>query len=166
MKKLFIVLFAASFITTASAQENKNEERRQMPNFDRTEMMVKELGLNAEQTEKVKALNEEYKDLFRMGGRRGFGNRPGMGRRPNSDGNTETTPRGNRPERTDKNQERTERPRFDRAEMENRMKERKEKMDEYDSKLKKILNKDQFTKYESDREKRMQNRGNFGRQRN
>ena len=46
------------------------------------------------------------------------------------------------------------------------MKERKEKMDEYDSKLKKILNKDQFTKYESDREKRMQNRGNFGRQRN
>ena len=136
MKKLFIVLFAASFITAASAQENKNEERRQMPNFDRTEMMVKELGLNAEQTEKVKALNEEYKDLFRMGGRRGFGNRPGMGRRPNSDGNTETTP------------------------------ERKEKMDEYDSKLKKILNKDQFTKYESDREKRMQNRGNFGRQRN
>ncbi|MBR1401498.1 MAG: DUF4890 domain-containing protein [Prevotella sp.] len=158
MKKLVLAMIAACTLSTASAQEQKNDGQRQRPRVDRTEMMVKEYGLDAKQTEKLKALNEQYKDLFRMGPGRGLGRGPGRGpgqgmgqNRQRPDGNSGASVQ---------NQQRPSR-----EEMEKMMKERKEKMDKYEAELKKIFSSEQYKKYESDRQKRME-RGGFGRERN
>jgi len=158
MKELVLVMIAACSLSVASAQQQGNDKQRQRQRVDRTEMMVKEYGLDAKQAEKLKALNEEYKDMFRMGPRRGPGRGPGdgngqgmRGNRQRPDGNTGATAQnGQRPSR---------------EEMEKMMKERKEKMDKYNAEIKKIFSKEQYQKYETDREKRMQ-RGGFGRDRN
>ena len=69
MKRVLFMLAGVLMFTAVSAQENgQRRERRQR--VDRTEQMVKDFKLDAEQAEKVKALNEKYNDLFGM---RGFG---------------------------------------------------------------------------------------------
>lgn len=142
-----IWLLAAVFtVTAASAQENNGQRERQR--FDRTEQMVKEYNLNAEQAEKVKALNEQYADLFMMrgrgpgrpGGPRGMA--PQAGQRP--DGQPGATAQQGQP--------RGDRQMPSREEMEKRMKERREKMDAYNAELKKIMTPEQYEAYE----KRMQ----------
>lgn len=144
MKKV-ICMFAVAFaLTTASAQDNSDNRQRQR--VDRTEMMVKEYNLNAEQTEKVKALNEKYKDLFGMRGR-GFGGPRGPRPQAQQNDGQPTAPTAQqRPPRN-----------FDgqmpnREEMEKRMKERREKMEAYDSELKQIMTKEQYAAYEKNRE--------------
>lgn len=146
MKKMIWLLTAVFAVTTASAQENNGQRERQ--HFDRTEMMVKEYNLNADQAEKVKALNEQYADLFIMRGR-GFG-RPGgpRGMAPQ----TEQKPEGQTGATAQQRQPRRDRQMPNREEMEKRMKERREKMEAYNAELKKIMTPEQFDAYE----KRMQ----------
>ena len=78
MKKTILLLVAAFTLTSATAQE-MNGERREGMRPDRTEMMVKEYGLNETQAAKLKELNDKYPELQRFGGRGRRGHRPMMG---------------------------------------------------------------------------------------
>ena len=135
MKRVLFMLAGVLMFTAVSAQENsQRRERRQQ--VDRTEQMVKDFKLNAEQSEKLKALNEKYNDLFGM---RGFGRR---GQGGGQGGGQMQMP--------------------SREEMEKMMKERQEKMEAYNNELKEILTADQFEAYQKQQEERRRNRPQFG----
>lgn len=160
MRKLFVSLALVLSITTATAQDNEGQ-RRQQPQVDRTEMMVKEYGLDAAQTEKLKELNEKYADLFRFG--RPGGMRGGMpggmapGARPEGgqvrapqEGQVRTMPEGQRP------------PRPQGGDFEKRMQERREKMEAYEKELKEIMTESQYEAYQKRNEEMRRNRPQFG----
>jgi Spy/CpxP family protein refolding chaperone len=132
MKRVLFMLAGVLMFTAVSAQENgQRRERRQR--VDRTEQMVKDFKLDAEQAEKVKALNEKYNDLFGMRGfGRGQGGQGGQMQMPS------------------------------REEMEKMMKERQEKMEVYNTELKEILTAEQFEAYQKQQEQRRRNRPQFG----
>ena len=152
MKKIVLMIAAVLTFTVAQAQEEKAEKKELRPEMrqgfergqqpDRVAMMKERYNLTEEQVEKVKKLNEEYKDLMFRGPRMGRGQggpRPNFNARrvePKADGNADANPQ--MPQRPS------------REEMEKRMQERQQKQAEYDSKLKEILDADQFEKYESD----------------
>lgn len=140
MKKMILLLVAAFTMTGAFAQDSKGE-KKERKHFDRTEMMVKEYGLNEKQAARLKELNEKYPELQRFGGRGHRGHRPMMGGRDGGqlDGNTGASA-----------QQRPERP--SREEMEKRMTERRQKQEAYDKELKGIMTEDQFYAYQKKRE--------------
>ena len=149
MKKIVLAIAATMMILSASAQDNNNADGRQGRRFDRTEMqkrqienMVKQYGLNEEQTKQITALNEKYGDKL-MGGfggmRGGFRGGPGMGQ-----GNRGPRQQGQRPELTEEQ----------RQQMEARRKEAEQARQEYDAELQKIMTPEQFTKYKADQEER------------
>ncbi len=145
MKKMILLLVAAFTMNGAFAQEDKGN-RDSHRRFDRTEMMVKEYGLNETQAAQLKELNAKYPELQRFGMGRG-GRRPMMGNRggnPQVDGNSGATAK-----------ERPARP--SREEMEKRMNERRQKQEAYDQELKGIMTEDQFNAYQKKREE-MRNR--------
>ena len=146
MKKIVLMFVALMTIANASAQTEGNKDERDNRRGDRTEWMVKELGLSAQQAEQLKELNAKYPELQRRGGgpRGNRGPRPGM--QPRTDGNTGATAQaGQRPERPS------------REEMEKRAAERRTQMEVYNNELKGILTDEQFKVYE---EKMAQMRAN------
>ena len=139
MKKTVLMLAAVCTFTCAMAQSEGRRGGREARQSDRTEIMVKELGLNEQQAEQVKQLNAKYPDLQRSGrgnrgGGRGFGS-PTM-RQPQVDGETGATQQA---------QARPQRP--SREEMEKRMEEHRKMQQAYDEELKGILTGEQFTAY-------------------
>lgn len=147
MKKMVLMFVALMTIGSASAQTEGNKDGMDSTRGDRTEWMVKELGLSAEQAEKVKELNAKYPELQRRG-RGHHGNRgPRPDMEPRTDGNTGATAQaGERPQRPS------------REEMEKRFAERREKMEAYNNELKGILSEDQFKAYEERMQQMRQNR--------
>lgn len=147
MKKMVLMFVALMTIGSASAQTEGNKDGMDSTRGDRTEWMVKELGLSAEQAEKVKELNAKYPELQRRG-RGHHGNRgPRPNMEPRTDGNTGATAQaGERPQRPS------------REEMEKRFAERREKMEAYNNELKGILSEDQFKAYEERMQQMRQNR--------
>ena len=149
MKRVLFMLAGVLMFTAVSAQENS--QRRERPQqVDRTEQMVKDFNLNADQAAKLKALNEKYNDLFGM---RGFGRGP----------------RGPQGQQGENAQQRPPRPQGgqggqmpSREEMEKMMKERQEKTEAYNGELKEILTAEQFEAYQKQQEERRRNRPQFG----
>ena len=92
MKKVFMTLIAAAMMTAVMAQDNNGAQQRG-PRMNRAEMiekrtqqMAEKYGLSAEQTEKLKALNE--KQLGNMG-RGNRGEQGGQRQRPQADSQTD-----------------------------------------------------------------------------
>lgn len=150
-------MIAAMTISCAMAQEAPSKDnkckgnceqcdKKQHQKPDRTEMMTRELNLTPDQAAKVKALNEKYPELMRphRGGHHGghHGKHDGAGPRKDkkqdvdaATGATAQQPK-NRPSRD---------------EMDKKRDEMKKQREAYDKELKKILNKEQFEKYEKNK---------------
>ena len=134
MKKIALTMVAILSMTVSMAQNNDKGERqapKQLTPEEMTEKMTKDLSLTDEQKTKVLALNKEYQDIHK--GPRMGGQRPP---RPQADAATGAT-----------TQQRPERPQFteeQRAEMQKQMERRRE----FDTKLKDILNANQYEKYQ------------------
>lgn len=154
-----MTLMAVALMTTAMAQDNNGAQQRR-PRMNRTEMIAKrtqqmaeKYGLSAEQTEKLKALNE--KQLGNMG----RGNRDGQGgqrQRPQTDGQTGATAQ--------------QKPQADRQRGNGQGGQRGERnfrggmdMTKYNEELKAIFTPEQYSAYEADmakmREARQARRG-------
>ena len=146
MKKLVLMFVALMTMASASAQTEGNKDGRDSKRGDRTEWMVKELGLSAEQAEQLKELNAKYPELQRRGrGHHGNrGHRPGM--QPRTDGNTGATAQAG-----------GQHQRPSREEMEKRFAEHKAKMEAYNKELKGILTDEQFKAYEQKTEEMRKN---------
>ena len=138
MKKIALTLVALLSMTVMMAQNEEQSERKapkQLTPEEMTEKMAKYLSLTDEQKTKVHALNKEYQDIHkahrgpRMGGPRPQGKK--------ADGETGATEQKQRPERPQLTEEQ-------RAEMQKQMERRRE----FDTKLKEILNADQYEKYQ------------------
>lgn len=127
-------------MTVMQAQNNEKceckgqqkEAPKQMTPETLTERMAKDLSLTDAQKAKVLALNKDYKDVCCQGPRM-HGQRPP---KPKADAETGAT-----------EQQRPEKPQLTDAQKAE-MKQMKAKRDEYDKKLKSILNDDQYKKYE------------------
>ena len=143
MKKTVLMLIAAFTFTCVAAQSDRRRGGRDGQHPDRTELMVKELGLNEEQAEKLKELNEKYPQTPFQRGQRG----PRAGSRPQVDGETGATSQA---------QERPQRP--SREEMEKRFEERRKQQEAYDNELKEILTEEQFKAYKKRQEEMRNNR--------
>ena len=139
MKKMVLLFAAMLTLTSVSAQTEGNKDERDNRRGDRTEWMVKELGLNDAQVEKVKELNAKYPELQRRG-RGPRGQRPGPGMQPQFGGNQGAPQAGEQPQRPS------------REDMQKLFEERRAKMEAYNKELKEILTDDQYKAYE----KRMQ----------
>lgn len=143
MKKIVLSMIALLSMTAAMAQNSDTKKEFQVPQKqtpeEMTDRMAKELSLTDEQKTKVLELNKEYENVL---------GRPGMRRGPRPqrpDGQTgaseqapKAMPQGERPER----------PQMSEAQREE-MKKFMEKRQEYDGKLKDILNSEQYEKYQS-----------------
>lgn len=127
MKKIVLTMVALLSMTAMMAQSENAERKapKQVTPAEMTANMAKTLNLTEEQTTKVGALNEEYKDYLR-------GPRMGGGRPPKADAKTGATPQEGkgRPELTD--------------EQKAKMKEHRAKREEYDKKLQQVLTADQY----------------------
>ena len=128
MKKIVLTMVALLSMTAAMAQDNSGERKapKQPSVEEMTNRMAERLNLTDDQKTKVLELNKEYQNLLKDF-RRPRGPRP--------DGQTGATPRdgsqkGKRPELTD--------------EQKARMKDFQVKREEYDEKMKQILNDDQY----------------------
>ena len=148
MKKLVLMFVALMTIASASAQTEGNKDERDSRRGDRTEWMVKELGLSAQQAEQLKELNAKYPELQRRGrGHHGNGNRgPRPGMQPRPDGNSGASAQAGGQQRPS------------REEMEKRFAERRAQMDAYNKELQGILTADQFKAYEERMAQMRQNR--------
>lgn len=145
MKKIVMTMAALLTMTLATAQNNDkcqgndkcNKEKCERKQHkhptpeEMTDRMAKDLNLSDAQKAKVLALNKEYEDMFkgpRMGG-------PRPPRKPKADAETGAT-----------EQQKPERPQLT-DEQKAKMKAQKAKREEYDKKLKGILNDDQYAQY-------------------
>lgn len=153
MKKMVLAIIAAITMATSMMAQGDNPQNRERRQFNpeemmkrRTEQMVKDYGLNEEQTKQLQELNAKFAQT--MGRGRGF--------RPGGD-------RGQRPER----RERMAAPRTDSTTVNgqrpepNGFERMREARENYDKELQKILTEEQFKAYKADEEKRM-NRGPRG----
>lgn len=138
MKKVLLTMVALLSMTTMMAQNDEQGERKapkQLTPEEMTEKMAKDFSLTDEQKTKVLALNKEYQDIHqahrgpRMGGPRPEGKK--------ADGETGASEQKQRPERPQLTEEQ-------RAEMQKQMERRRE----YDTKMKDILNANQYEKYQ------------------
>jgi len=127
MKKIVLAIMAAALVST-SAMAQTTTEKKQKPQGDRTEMMVKELGLSDAQATKVKALNKKYEG--KMG-------QPQQGRQKPS------TQKSSAKSSSSSNSQRPERPQM--------TDEQKQNMQAYEKELKAILTDDQYTTYQNAR---------------
>lgn len=152
MKKIILTMVAAAMIATnAMAQEQQGQRpERKMDKTEmakmRTERMVKELGLDATQQERLLALNMEFSEKMPMRGPRS--NRP-AGPRPEKKVDATT---GATAQQQPKMEQR-ERP--SKEQMEARHKEMEANREAYNGELKKILTPEQFAKYEEAQKNRM-----------
>ena len=151
MKKIVMTMVALLTMTAAVAQNNGNGERRfQRPTpEDMTNRMADQLKLDDKQKAKVLDLNKEYESVLMGGMGRGFGR--GQGGPGGNGGGFQGGQQGLRPQMT--GEQRAERPK--------RCGERQEKRQEYEKKLQKILNDDQFKTYQEQQQQR-RGRGGFG----
>ena len=157
MKKMLLAIAATMMMTAAMAQDDNKPAKREEAKPDRTEMLkkrtddvVKQYGLNEEQSKKLFELNSKYAD--KMG--RGFrGQQPPRGdrRRGFGSGNDDKQQRGNRV-MTDEQ----------RKEMQARRQEQEKARNEYEAELQKIMTPEQYTAYKADMEKRMKQGGPRG----
>lgn len=141
MKRLVFVLALALGISLgASAQNGGHGGQHQPPTPEQiTDRMTNDLGLNADQKSKVLELNKEYYDVILMGPRGGHGGPQGHGRpqgNQNVDGNSGAT-QGQPQQRPQMTEEQ-------KAQFE----ARKAKREEYNNKVKAILDADQLAKFE------------------
>ncbi|MCR4853159.1 MAG: DUF4890 domain-containing protein [Prevotella sp.] len=150
MKKLFVTMAMVVALTTANAQTEKPQRQ---PRMDRTEMMVKEYGLNADQAAKLKKLNEKYADMFQRGPRGGRPGGPRGGARPQgqmqppADGQSGASGQAQRPPRQDGN-----------GNHQKRMEENRQKMDQYNKELQGIMTSAQYQAYQKKMEEMRKNR--------
>lgn len=128
-----VLTVALMMSATAFAQNENNPERRQMNKTEmvknRTDRFAKRYALNDDQVKKLLKLNEQYADKIMFN----RGNRRGF----------------NRQEMTDEM----------RKQMQERFAEMRKAQKAYDAELKQILTEEQYTNYQNDRTKMMQNRG-------
>ncbi len=153
MKKMILTMVALLSMTVMQAQDNKKENcdckkehhhmkaPKKLTPEQMTDKMTQELSLTDAQKSKVLALNKEYKDMFEKGPCM-KGQRPP---KPQTDGETGAT-----------EQQRPERPQLTDAQKAEMAKE-KVRHEEYNKKLKTILNDDQYKKY-----KKMRKHGHRG----
>ena len=149
MKKSILAIAAAIMMSTSvMAQDQPSRQRRQFDPAEmakqRTEMMVREYGLNEDQSAKLLDLNTRYADKMPM--MMGRGPRGGQrGQRPQTG--------DQRPQRPDTVRQGGERPRpqMSREEMQ-------KQMEAYNAELKNIMTEEQFQKYQDDQKRRMQQR--------
>jgi len=136
MKKVVMMMMAAMVATAAMAQTQSNQrpEPKQMTPTMRTEMMVKQLNLDDSQALQLQKLNEEYSDVNAG---------PQRPPRMRQDNNSSSETRQQPPQLTDEQKQ----------EMEKKM----ARQQEYETKLKTILNDTQFNNY-----KKLQPRGGKG----
>lgn len=139
MKKIVMMTIALVSMTQAMATNtvdktfDKGSDRHRTYRMDRhyqhdgdiTDMMVTKLGLDKAQTEKLKQLNTEYADLFQRPGHDRQMGRQGMEMR-----------------------ERKMPTEAERKQMKEKMDQRKARQEEYNTKLKSILTKEQYAQYE------------------
>ncbi len=169
MKKIILSFAAALFVSLAAvAQESQNEARPQGKKFDKTEfvkkrtdMTVKQYGLNETQARQLLDLNTKYADIM-VPGPRGHrhGMRPGHGpkqqkdslrqrpQKPRSDADTGATSQEGkqRPELSDEQK----------AQMKANREQREADQKAYDVELQKILTPEQYQQYQADMKKRHQ----------
>ncbi len=140
MKKIFLTMVALLSMTAVMAQSENKERKapKQMTAEEMTTRMTKDLSLTADQKSKVLSLNKEYKDY--LGG-------PGMG------GPRGARPDGKKMQSDNDQQQRPELPKMD-ASQQKQMKQQMAKRQEYDKKLQKILNSDQYKKYQQSQKRR------------
>ncbi len=93
MKRIIVMIIGMMMLSDAMmAQENMPKMRHHVTCEQMTEMMVKELQLDAKQQKKVAKLNKKYKTLIEGEGMSGMsperpgGQRPPTGERPNGNG--------------------------------------------------------------------------------
>ena len=152
MKKTILAIAAAVMMSANVMAQNDDQQAPQPRQFDpaemvkqRTEQMVKEYGLDEEQSKKLLDLNTSfYGKMPMMGGRGGqrgpWGQRPQAGeQRPQQ--RPDTLRQGPRPQRG-------ERPQMNREEMQ-------KQMEAYNTELEKIMTAEQYQKYKEDQQKRM-----------
>lgn len=145
MKKIILTMVALLSMTAMQAQDSKNEkceckkemkhgkEPKKMTPEQMTDRMAKDLSLTDAQKTKVLALNKEYQDVLSKGPRMV----PPRPQKPKADAETGATEQQNRPER----------PQLTDAQKAE-MKQLKAKRDEYNTKLKSILDENQYKKYQ------------------
>lgn len=112
--------------TTCMAQNNKKNAPQQ---FDRTEQMVKELGLSDKQAQQLKALNQKYNKNQPP---RGNGNNKGQAQKPSNNNKGNQQP----PQMTDEQK-----------------KQMKSEHEAYEKELKKILSDKQYKTYQQNQKK-------------
>lgn len=145
-KRMVLTLIAALTMTAAMAQSSNcshgDDHGAPQGMFVQqlTSQLMEKLGLSTAQQKKVKKLNEDYADIFKMpaegpGGQGCPGGAPQgkPSQRPDHDGNSSA--KGQRPELTDSQK----------AEM----KANRTKREEYQKKLKAILSDSQYQSYQS-----------------
>jgi len=136
MKRTLCMLAAALTFTCAMAQnECKKDQQCEGQCPDRTEMMVKEFGLDDAQAAKLKALNEKYPDL---NGPRRMG--PPPARRDSCCG------------KADANEQPTRRRMPPSKDMKEKMEQRRQQREAYEQELKAIMTDDQFAAYQKKQE--------------
>ena len=162
MKKTILTLAVALFLgSTANAQDN--QDRPQRPRMDRqeltqrrTDMMVKQYGLNDQQAKQLLELNTEFAKKMGPGS---FGPRPAGGPRPRRNFNGER-PNGAvdsmRPPMPQGFNGQNGRPNMSNEEMQKRRAQREETQKAYQAELQKIMTAEQFSQYQADEANRRQ----------
>ena len=156
MKKMILAIAATMMLTTAMAQGNNQQGRRNGQRPDRTEMIkmrtdrtVEQYKLNADQAKQLLELNTKYADTMfgGFGGRGGRGGGPRMGGGGFGGGQN-----GQMPELTEEQKKQFEEMR----------KQREESQKKYDTELQTILTADQFKAYQEDQAKMRERFGQRG----
>ena len=165
MKKSIMTLAIALLMGSSMASAQDNQDRPQRPRMDRqeltqrrTDMMVKQYGLNDEQAKKLLELNTEFAKKMGPGA---MGRRPAGGPRPRWNQN------GAMPNMDMNGMDPQAMPDFSRQNGPNperlkRMAQREENRKAYEAELKKILTEEQFSKYKADEANRRQMRPRRG----
>ena len=156
---IFTMVAAVMMSSAVMAQdEQKKDNNKQRPNKTemiqrRTEMMAGRYGLNDKQKKDLLKLNTEYADKMGRPGmgmhRGGRGMRSGMGRGQHPEmGGEGKSNGGKRPEMSEEQ----------RAKMKQEMEQMRKNREQYAAELKKIMNDEQYKKYQED-EQQNRNRG-------
>ena len=167
MKKILLLIVAASLSMAAFAQDNGQRQGRERPDEAtiiklRTERMIKMLGLDETQGARLLELNKKYPNVG-MRGPGGPGG-PGMGRPPRNpegqgaEGNTDAKVKKGK---KDKKGDKGERPELT-EEQKQKMEQARQESEAYEAELKKILTEEQFKTWQESRNRPPQGRGPGG----
>ena len=152
MKRMVLTLMAAALVCSSAFAQEKKDEQRPEPKFDKAEMVkhrtdetVKRYNLNDKQAKQLLELNNKYAD--KMGPRPPHhGPKGGPGRPPKDKGDA----KGQRPEPPKDGKRPT--PPQDGKHQEHH-KQMEETMKAYDAELQKIMTAEQFKNYQADMQK-------------